>query len=269
MAQEPAKAVIFHLIVLFGALAPTLAPAANFELAWTDDFNGPTGARPDPKKWVYDIGYGNRLWGNNEFQTYTKKPGNVRLDGAGHLVITARREHDGKYTSARIKTLGKFGQRYGRFEARIQIPRGPGLLPAFWGMGEKGSWPDNGEIDIMENVGESPRTVFSNIHGPGYDGSGQHTLSTDLSKAFHVYGIEWTPHGIEWFLDGAAFKKVTPKDLPPGKRWVFDDQALYLLLDVAVGGDWPGRPVDEVLPQQMRVDWVKVWRYETNAAPAQ
>jgi beta-glucanase (GH16 family) len=246
--------------MLLVSLAPHRAVAQTFELAWTDDFDGSAGSRPDPKKWVYDLGYGNRLWGNNEFQTYTRKRDNIQLDGAGNLVITAKKEHDGKYSSARIKTLGRFSQHYGRFEARIQVPRGPGLLPAFWGMGEKGQWPDNGEIDIMENVGNSPRTVFSNIHGPGYDSGGNRTIETDLSKAFHIYGIEWTPEGIEWFLDGKSYKKVTPKDLPKGKRWVFDDQPFYLLLNVAVGGDWPGKPVDAVLPQQMRVDWVKVWR---------
>lgn len=260
MVRRYGKTILLAGLMLSALLAPRPSPAASFALVWADDFDGAAGSRPDPQKWTYDLGHGNRLWGNNEFQTYTKGRDNIALDGQGSLVITANKEPAGRYTSARIKTLGKFSQRYGRFEARIRIPRGPGLLPAFWGMGEKGSWPDNGEIDIMENVGDSPRTVFSNIHGPGYDGGGSRTIEADLSKAFHVYGIEWTPEGIEWFLDGKSYKKVTPKDLPKGKRWVFDDQPVYLLLNVAVGGDWPGKPVDTVLPQQMRVDWVKVWR---------
>lgn len=262
MVRSLAATMGMLVLLLVAGLSPHQAAAASFELVWADDFAGPANAKPNPRKWVFDLGYGNKLWGNNEFQTYTRDPENVRLDGNGNLVITANKKADGSYASARIKTLGKYSQKYGRFEARIQIPRGPGLLPAFWMMGDKGSWPANGEIDIMENVGSNPRTVYSNIHGPNHAGNGELTLATNLADAFHVYGIEWTPRQVVWFLDGVAYKKITAKELPKGSRWVFDDQPFHLLLNVAVGGDWPGKPVDDVLPQHMRVDWVKVWRYE-------
>ena len=243
------------------------ASAASFErLTWSDDFNGPAGAKVDSSKWAYDLGFGT-IWGNNESQTYTDSTNNVRLNGSGQLVITARKEADGRYTSGRLKTRGKFSQKYGRFEANIKIPRGPGLLPAFWAMGDSGSWPNNGEIDIMENVGDNPRTVYGTVHGPGYSGGdgtgrgGEKTIGQELSADFHRYAIEWSPDSIKWLLDGVVYKETTPKNLPGGTRWVFNDQPFYMLMNVAVGGDWPGAPVDSVLPEEMVVDYVKVYAY--------
>jgi len=230
-------------------------------MVWRDDFDGPQRGRPDLSKWVYDTGHGNSLWGNNEWQTYTSSAGNVRLDGQGHLFITARKEADGSYTSGRLKTKGKFAQRYGRFEARIKIPRGPGLLPAFWLMGDKGQWPANGEIDVMENVGDAPETVFSNVHAPGLAASGTHQLSRELSEDFHVYGIEWSPGRIAWSLDGTIYRTLRKQEVPAGAQWVFDDQPFYMLLNVAVGGDWPGNPIASVLPQDMVIDWVQASSY--------
>jgi beta-glucanase (GH16 family) len=230
-----------------------------YKQVWADEFDGPAGKPPDPRKWVFDLGYGNDLWGNHEYQTYTKSADNVRLDGRGHLVINVRKMPDETYTSARIKTLGRFEQKFGKFEARIRIPRGPGLLPAFWAMGKRGNWPANGEIDIMENVGSEPRIVHSNIHAPSYAAPGQHIAAADLSDDFHVYGIEWSVNSITWTFDGRPFKTVAANNFT-GKRWIFNDQPAYLVLNIAVGGDWPGAPVDSVLPQQMIVDWVRVSR---------
>jgi beta-glucanase (GH16 family) len=204
MAQFLPIALLMPLA--FGAAAASPAAEATasksmqpYKQVWADEFDGPAGGRPDARKWVFDLGYGNNLWGNHEHQTYTDDPDNIHLDGQGHLVINARKMPDGKYTSARIKTLGRFEQKFGKFEARIRIPRGPGLLPAFWMMGKRGNWPDNGEIDIVENVGTEPRILHSNVHGPGYDGQGQYVSSSDLADDFHVYGIEWSAGSITWF----------------------------------------------------------------------
>jgi beta-glucanase (GH16 family) len=248
---------VVSLIVL-SIVAGHDALAGTFRPVWRDDFDGPAGSKLDRMKWVYDLGYGNDLWGNNEYQTYTDEIENVRQDGQGHLVITARKEPDGRYTSGRVTTKDRFARKFGKFEARIKIPRGPGLLPAFWLMGNAGQWPANGEIDIMENVGEAQRQVFSNLHAPGYAGAGEHTISSDLSADFHVYAIEWTPGRVSWLLDGETYKTFTKDDIPAGTKWIFDDQPLYILLNVAVGGDWPGKPVDSALPQEMVVDWVEV-----------
>lgn len=250
------------LLALLAVSAALVSPAAasSFETVWQDDFNGPPG-RPDTTKWVYDVGSGNALWGNNEYQTYTSAMDNVRLDGAGHLLITARKEADGRYTSGRIKTKGRFSQKYGRFEVQLKIPRGPGLLPAFWLMGNAGQWPANGEIDVIENVGESPNTVFANVHAPGYSSPGEHIADQALADGFHNYAIEWTPGRIQWFFDGKLFKTADAAKLQPGQAWVFDEQPFYMILNVAIGGDWPGQPVDSALPQSMIIDWVKVMAY--------
>ena len=154
-------------------------PAGQWQLSWRDEFDGPDGSRPDPSRWVYELGGGG--WGNQELETYTDRAENARIEG-GALVITARAEKltgsDGiarDYTSARLKTLGRFSQAYGRFEARIRIPRGQGLWPAFWMMGvniDSRGWPDDGEIDVMENIGREPTTVHGTLHGPGHSGAG-------------------------------------------------------------------------------------------------
>jgi beta-glucanase (GH16 family) len=247
------------------------ASAATFDQqTWVDDFDGPAGSRVDTSKWVYETGFGEQ-WGNNEYQTYTDSTNNVRLNGKGQLVITARKEVSG-YTSGRLKTMGKFSQKYGKFEANIKIPRGPGLLPAFWAMGNTGGWPANGEIDIMENVGGEPKTVYGTVHGSGFTGAdttgrgGHKTIGAELSADFHRYGIEWAPNSITWTLDGVAYKTTTPSNIG-GARWPFNDQPFYMLLNVAVGGDWPGKPVDSVLPQEMVVDYVKVFAYNENGTP--
>jgi beta-glucanase (GH16 family) len=160
------------------APSPTPQPG-QWQRSWSDEFDSADGSRPDPSRWVYDPG-GNG-WGNEELETYTDRAENSRIEG-GALVITARAEKftgaDGfprDYTSARIKTLGRFSQLYGRFEARIKIPRGQGIWPAFWMMGvniDTRGWPDDGEVDIMENIGREPTTVHGTFHGPGYSGAG-------------------------------------------------------------------------------------------------
>jgi beta-glucanase (GH16 family) len=166
----------------------------NWTLTWSDEFEGEKNQAPDPQKWTYDIGTGQNGWGNGEFQTYTQRPENVGLDGSGNLVITALNQPFGgaNFSSARLKTQGLFAQKYGRFEARIKTPYGPGIWPAFWMLGEninEVSWPFCGEIDIMELRGQAPNTMYGTVHGPGYSGGNSvgksySLLMTDLTIIF-------------------------------------------------------------------------------------
>jgi beta-glucanase (GH16 family) len=251
------------------------APSASggWTLRWSDEFDAADGTRPDPARWVYDLGGGG--WGNDELQTYTERPENaVVRDGA--LVITARAERftgrDGvvrDYTSARLKTRDRFAQTYGRFEARIQVARGQGIWPAFWMLGvdiDAAGWPACGEIDIMENIGREPTTIHGTLHGPGYSGGaalGASVTSRDgrpFADAFHVYAVEWEQDEVRWYLDGAQYASRRRDDLPPSARWVFDHD-FFMLLNLAVGGRWPGPPDSSTrFPQEMKVDYVRAYQ---------
>jgi beta-glucanase (GH16 family) len=237
-----------------------------WRLVWSDEFDGPEGASPDPERWRFDVGTD---WGNAQLEYDTARPENVSLDGEGHLAITAREEsYQGRdYTSGRINTLGFFAQETGRFEARIRLPVGQGIWPAFWLLGENFTdvgWPACGEIDILEYRGQEPRVIHGSLHGPGYSGgsavTGRLEVEGDgLHEDFHVYGIEWEPGRITWTLDGEAFQSFTPESLPPGGRWVFD-HPFFIILNVAVGGLFVGPPDETtVFPQTMLVDWVRVY----------
>lgn len=260
-----------------GSSTPQTAVPANptgaWAVSWSDEFSGADGSAPDPTKWAFDLGGGG--WGNAELQTYTSRPQNVSIQG-GNLVITAAKETytgtDGiarNYTSARIKTQGLFAQSSGRFEARIKIPSGQGLWPAFWMLGNdvtSNGWPNCGEIDIMENVGKEPAMVHATIHGPGYSGGGgissAKTLATGkFADDFHLYAVEWEGTQMRFYVDGLLFATRTPTDLPSnGSPWVFD-HPFFLILNLAVGGNWPGSPDGTTtFPQQMLVDYVRVYR---------
>lgn len=253
---------------------PTPTPAPGpWQLTWSDEFDGADGSRPDESRWTYDLGGGG--FGNQELETYTNRAENADIE-KGALVITARSEHytgtDGiarDYTSARLKTQGLFGQTYGRFEARIQIPKGQGLWPAFWMLGADVSgvgWPTCGEVDIMENIGREPMTVHGTFHGPGYsgaDGIGMAFMSADgkpFADGYHVYAVEWEPTEIRWYVGDHLYETRRTSDLPGGARWVFNHD-FFLLLNVAVGGSWPGSPdATSTFPQTMRVDYVRVYK---------
>ena len=243
----------------------------RWKLTWSDEFDGKRNERPDKKKWVLETG--GHGWGNDELQTYTDRRRNVRLDGKGNLLIEVHEEKlrgkDGRlrsYTSGRLKTLGLFSQKYGRISARIKIPTGKGLWCAFWTLGEdfpKAGWPRCGEIDIMENVGHETRTVHGTLHGPGYSGARslgkKFEIEEVLHESFHVFTVEWTEDTIEWFVDGKSYHKRTKADLK-NKPWMYD-KPHFILLNVAVGGHWPGSPNDKTkFPQRMLVDWVRVYR---------
>lgn len=232
-------------------------------IVWQDDFDGPAGAPPDPSVWSHELGAGG--WGNDELQTYTASTANAALDGDGHLVITARREPGGGYTSARLVTAGKVAVGHGRVEARIQVPAGRGVWPAFWMLGcdlPEVSWPTCGEIDVMEVIGHEPDVVHGTVHGPGYAGADGITASHthpggSLAEAFHVYSVDWAADRISWSVDGVAYHQVTREGVG-ADRWVFDTP-FFFLLNVAVGGGWPGPPDDSTtFPAQMRVDHVRV-----------
>ena len=247
------------------------SPSSSWVLTWSDEFNGPNGAAPEPTKWVVESG-GNG-WGNNELEYYTSRPENVRQEN-GNLVIEAVKESftgpDGvrrNYTSARLKTEGKFTQLYGRFEARILIPSGPGAWPAFWMLGDDyptRGWPGCGEIDIMESIGSESATVQGSLHGPGYSGATPLTSAYTLprgrfSDEFHVFAVEWEPQVVRFFVDDSLYATKTPADLPAGARWVYD-HPFFILLNLAVGGNLPGSPRDStVFPQRMLVDYVRVY----------
>jgi beta-glucanase (GH16 family) len=263
------------IVLLTAAAASPQSPAhsrAAWKLSWSDEFNGPANSPPDASKWVYDIGHGGDGWGNHELEAYTDSIENVRQDGQGHLIIRALKDESGNYTSARLKTLGKFAATYGKIEARIKLPYGQGIWPAFWALGaDIGTvgWPDCGEIDIMENIGKEPGIQHGSLHGQGYsDGhslTGAYTLpkGEKLSDDFHVYAIIWAKQSVEFLFDGHAYFKATPASIPKGAQWIFN-KPLFLLLNVAVGGDWPGSPDSStIFPQEMTVDYVRVYEPTT------
>ncbi|MFN0283552.1 MAG: family 16 glycosylhydrolase [Kineosporiaceae bacterium] len=242
------------------------ATAQSWRLVWSDEFEGPAGTPPDPARWTHDTGDGG--WGNDELQRYTDSTRNARLDGRGALEIVARVEQTGRsrrYTSARITTRRSFTPRYGRFEARLRLPGGRGIWPAFWlnGICATG-WPDCGEVDVMESVDEVPRTVRSRIHGPGpsyRSGIGRDwRVRSRLDEGFHVYGVEWTPDHAAFTFDGVEYSRVERARLAAGEVWALDNDA-YLILNVAVGGSWPGDPTPQTrFPTRLKVDWVRCYQ---------
>jgi beta-glucanase (GH16 family) len=254
-------------------IAHCAVPVAKQErrLVWSDEFNGPNGSGVDLSKWTVQTGGDG--FGNQELETYTARRANLREEN-GDLVIEARRaalpvKDGGKpgYTSARLQTLGHFSQRYGRFEARMRLPLGKGLWPAFWMLGadtERNPWPACGEVDVMENIG-GPRRVYGTTHGPGYSGAhgiqGHYDLPLGeaVNTGFHTYAVEWAPSVMRFSVDGHVYATRTPKDLPPGTKWVYD-HPFFVLLNLAVGGAWPGDPdAATKLPQKLLVDWVRVY----------
>ncbi|MGW6014639.1 RICIN domain-containing protein [Streptomyces sp. NPDC055210] len=248
------------------------APSAAAAVTFQDTFDGAAGSAPNSSKWQIETGDNVN---NHERQYYTAGNNNAKLDGQGHLVIEARRENPNnyqcwygrcEYTSARLNTSGKFTTTYGRVEARLKVPRGQGMWPAFWMLGNdigQVGWPNSGEIDIMENVGFEPGTVHGTLHGPGYSGSGGIGAGYSLpggqafADAFHTFAVDWSPERVTWSVDGTVYQTRTPADLG-GRQWVFN-KPFFLILNLAVGGYWPGDPDGSTpFPSQLVVDEVKV-----------
>lgn len=262
--------VIFILVILGCSYDETQTVVNYKELVMQDEFD--IDGSIDSDLWSFDIGNGEGTeagqgWGNNELQYYTDRTENITVQN-GILIITAKKESykGSSYTSARILTKGKFEQAYGRFEARIRLPYGQGMWPAFWLLGnniDEVKWPNCGEIDIMENRGQEPSITHGTVHGPGYSGGLAITKSYDLvndrlDTGFHIFGIEWGPEYINFYVDDVLYNQITPADVTG--EWVFD-RPFYIILNLAVGGSFAGPPNSETsFPQTMLVDYVRVYK---------
>jgi beta-glucanase (GH16 family) len=258
--------IFFSLFGFWGCLEDNSLVERNWELTWEDDFEGLAGELPDTSKWTFDLGRGPNGdgWGNQELQTYTNASENISVDGEGNLVITAL--NNGGYTSARITTKGVFEQAYGRFEARIKMPWGPGIWPAFWMLGadiDENPWPQCGEIDIVEYRGQEPNLIHGSLHGPGYSGGSPVTKSYGFEKDrfdvdYHVFRVDWVEDEILFYVDDVVYQRVTIDEVPG--QWVYD-RPFYILLNMAVGGNYVGFPtVNTTFPQRMLVDYVRVYK---------
>lgn len=250
--------------------APPVAEART--LVWSDEFSGPKGAAPSSKNWRAEVG--GRGWGNEELQCYTNSRSNSALNGQGQLVITARRQvghtcADGarnNWTSARLTTRGLREQKYGYIEIRARIPGGKGVFPAFWALGADGKkWPHAGEFDMMEYIGRSPKFLHYNLHG--VDQAGRHKVirfnhapAKPPAGRWHTYGVRWTSTSFTYYLDGKKVGSLTGVDAKKaGLRWAFQ-KPYYFVLNLAMGGTWPG-PVDKsITSRAMAVDYVRVYR---------
>lgn len=245
------------------------ASAVEWIPVWSDEFEGPAGAAPDPARWSHEVGGGG--WGNQELQFYTDSRDNAALDGAGNLVISARQQvvETRAFTSARLTTRGKFEQTYGRFEARLRLPAGKGLWPAFWLLGSDAAgvgWPERGEIDIVEGRGAHPWRVSGAVHGPGYSGGNALVAAYEaegrphLTAAFHLYAVEWEPRVLRFFVDGRQYHTVRSTRLPSSGRWVFD-HPFFLIINLAVGGTFGGPPdASTPFPETLSADYVRVYQ---------
>lgn len=254
---------------VFGCISEPLiqqsAPVTGRSTLWADEFDGPVNSSPNPTRWGYDIGTD---WGNAQLEYDTARPENVSLDGAGHLRITARQESylGSNYTSGRITTKAFFAQAKGRFEARIKLPVGQGIWPAFWLLGNDigtVGWPACGEIDIMEYRGQEPNLVHGSLHGPGYSGGAAITKSFGFTNNrfdvdFHVFAVEWGEDYIDYYVDDTLYQRIRPEDA--SGEWVYN-HPFFIILNVAVGGNYVGFPTPQTpFPQTMLVDYVKVYK---------
>jgi beta-glucanase (GH16 family) len=283
-----------HVLCLCAGLTPTCSgtalaqtsdlkhPVKHEALVWSDEFNGAAESQPNPTNWTYDVG--NNGWGNQELETYcawasnappcsAAKP-NAYVAGDGYLHIAARALSNGVFTSTRLKTQGLKSFQYGRIEARIKIPEGQGIWPAFWMLGDNITtvdWPACGEIDIMENIGKEPSINPASLHMSGGDLTRTYSLANGekLASGFHIYGMIWTPGKIQFYLDTPTniYASFTPADLPKTARWPFDGGKFFFILNIAVGGNWPGSPdATTSFPQEMLVDYVRVYAQPKNTA---
>lgn len=245
----------------------------GWKLVWSDEFDQPDGSPPDPKKWKAETGGDG--WGNQEREYYTDKTENAVQQG-GLLLVTARKLTGGnglncwygecQYTSARLVSKGLYEKQYGRFAARIKLPSGQGMWPAFWLLGNdigQAGWPACGELDTMENIGKEPSKVHGTVHVPGKQPGqgygGPFTLASGtFADDFHVFAIEWSAQKVDFFVDDTKYFSVGPSGLG-GDPWKFD-HPFFMLLNLAIGGGWPGDPDSSTpFPATMSVDWVRVY----------
>jgi len=247
---------------------PTATPTADWKLVWADEFDGPDGSPADTTKWSFNTGAGG--WGNGEWQYYTDRTYNAYIqDGA--LVIKARREDfkRSRYTSARLVTRGKGDWLYGRFEVRAKLPYGQGIWPAIWMLPtdvEYGRWPASGEIDIMELVGHQPARVHGTLHYGNphtFEGDRYDLAEGTFTGDYHVFALEWEPAEFRWYVDGYHYQTQTTwfTSSTKGTYPAPFDRRFHMILNVAVGGAWPGFPDETTtFPQYMYVDYVRVYQ---------
>jgi beta-glucanase (GH16 family) len=262
------------LFCLLAALAP--ARAVTPTLVWSDEFNGAPGSGPDPTKWTYDLGGGG--WGNEELETYTSSRSNSvivadpnALDGSA-LAIRAQ-DSSGNYTSARIKTEGIFAFQYGRMETRASIPAGAGFWPAFWALGSNittAGWPACGEVDVMEWVPQTPGEIYGSLHSTGSNNLTEGYIlpnNAAYSNTYHVFAMDWYPNEIVFSMDGIVYEDQKESTLPSTTAWPFN-QPFFIILNLAVGGQWPGPPTTgTVFPADFRIDYVRVYSLPTTPPP--
>ena len=274
-------ALITIQIAVLALISVAFSPSSNAASAplakkylWQVEFNGKAGQTPPSKFFKYNTGGGG--WGNSEEQFYVNTRKTSATDGKGKMVFTATKiSYDSpssdkyfpyKYKSARIYTQGKISFKYGRMEARMKLPAGVGTWPAFWMLGTdigSNTWPDCGEIDIMEARGSLPNTTFGTIHGPGYSGGGGIsnglTLQTPLTEDYHVYAINWKPDSIEWYIDDQLYHSITKDQV--AYDWVFNKR-FFLILNLAMGGLFTGEIDPSIQETKMYIDWIRYSKFD-------
>lgn len=236
---------------------------SGYKLVWQDEFN--EDGKPDDANWVYDIGNGQNGWGNQELQYYTNRPENVQCKD-GKLTICAKKEmYEGfGYTSTRMKTLGKYSFTHGILEIRAKLPGGTGIWPALWMLGENITsvgWPSCGEIDMMEYAGKDPDLIHGSIHNNSSFGNTVNTktkIYKGVEEEFHVYSVEWTNKEIRFMVDGDNYYTYKPSEYN-ADTWPFDKPA-FIIMNIAVGGGFGGPVVDDICPQKMIIDYVRVYQ---------
>lgn len=257
--------IILGVLIVFATFATNNnyenLTVENYEIVWEDNFEN---ENLNTNNWTYVIG--GHGWWNKELQYYTDREKNIRIEN-NKLIIEAHEEEykSNEYTSARIKTQNKKHWKYGKIEAKMKLPQGQGLWPAFWMLGQAGSWPEVGEIDIMEMVGGGPGyddTIYGTAHYTDPDDelhsfNGSYILNGKIfADDFHVFGMVWTSEKIRWFVDGKQYHSMNITDKPGMNKF---RENMYIILNVAVGGEWPGNPDHTTeFPQQMILDWVRV-----------
>jgi beta-glucanase (GH16 family) len=251
-------------------IMPTAMPKhqdSTWKLVWSDEFNGPGGAPPDPSKWTPETG--GEGWGSKQLD-YDTNNQNAYQDGQGNLVLEARKGNPAgskcwygpcQYTSAHISTSGHFSFTYGRLEARIKIPYGQGIWSAFWLLGNNCAtvgYPTCGEVDVMENIGREPDLIYGTVHGPEYFSGNYRLQHGTFSDDFHVFALQWDPSHLYFFMDGINYATLNKATLTNQRDWVYD-HPFYIVLNLPVGGEWPGSPDSTtVFPQKMYVSYIRL-----------
>lgn len=270
--QPVCLAVITCLALMASISAPSELYAQEWELVWSDEFEG---GSLDEDKWSYQYGTGSSEglngWGNNELQYYTDREENIFIEDEMLHIVAREESHEGSnYTSARIRTINQGDWRYGRFEIRAKLPKGQGIWPAIWMMPTEnvyGGWAASGEIDIMELVGHEPDAVHGTLHYGGqwpentYSGNEYQLDDGTFNDDFHTFALEWEEGEIRWYVDGENYQTQTDWHSSDQSFPAPFDEEFHMIMNVAVGGDWPGSPDGSTqFPQEMVIDYIRVYQ---------